>query len=170
MKYRFSKIERFIIWKTHDQACYWCGEPISLKTSSIDHIIPEDVEHDINKIKTDYGLPPNFTINDFCNWVPAHNNCNSRKGFELFKPSPVFLAILNDVIKKSIHAKKDFSNLKNNVKVEKELEKLLALVDDELITEEEIIKKLGYKIFEDEKVIELGLGIPAGLEGSFSRL
>ena len=162
MKYKFSRIERYIIWKTHDQACYWCGEPISLKTSSIDHIIPEDLESDIDRIKKEYSLPANFNINDFCNWVPAHNNCNSKKGFELFKPSPVFLAILNDVIKKSINACKDFKTLKDNLKAEKELEKILVLVEEDIITDKEIIEKLGYKVFEDEKVEELGLEIPPG--------
>jgi hypothetical protein len=151
MKYKFSRIERYIIWKTHDQACYWCGEPISLKTSSIDHIIPKDLESDIDRIKKEYSLPANFNINDFCNWIPAHNNCNSKKGFELFKPSPVFLAILNDVIKKSINACKDFKTLKDNLKAEKELEKILVLVEEDIITDKEIIEKLGYKVLKMKK-------------------
>lgn len=97
MKYRFSSIEKYIVWKAHDCLCYWCGEPLSLKTCSVDHVIPESLEAELEKIKNDYSLPDFFTINDFCNWVPSHNSCNSKKSFKLFNPSPVFLAIMNNV-------------------------------------------------------------------------
>lgn len=155
-------MEKFIIWQTHDKRCYWCGEPMSLKTQSIDHIIPEDMEDKLEIIKTEYHLPGNFVINGFCNWVPAHNNCNSKKGFELFIPSPVFLAILNNVVKKSIPAYKSFVKLRNEMKAEETLEKLLVLVDEGKISEEEVLQKFGYEIFKDKKIDELGLEIPPG--------
>lgn len=162
MKYKFNRLERYIVWKTHDNACYWCGEPLSLKTCSIDHVIPEDSEDDIEKIKKDYELPANFVINGFCNWVPAHNNCNSKKGFELFKPSSVFLAILNDIIKKSIPAQQSYERLKNQNKIDDAIGKLTSIMEKDNISEKEIIEQLGYKIFEDEKIVDLGLQIPKG--------
>lgn len=161
MKYKFSRIEKYIIWETHEQKCFWCGVPLSLKTQSIDHIIPESMQDKIEQIKIDYDLPGNFVINGFCNWVPAHNNCNSKKGFELFTPSPVFLAILNDVVKNSIPAQKSYTKLKNQTDIEVALEKLLILVEEEKTTEEKIIQSLGYQLFKDEQIKELGLEIPS---------
>lgn len=160
MKYKFSLIEKYIVWITHDKKCYWCGEPLSFKTQSIDHLIPECFEDNLEQIISDYSLPSNFVINGFCNWVPAHNNCNSKKGFQLFTLSPVFLAILNDVVKKSIPAQNSYIKLKQESKAEETLIKLLVLVEEDKISDRIIIEKLGYIMFEDKKIKDLGLQIP----------
>ena len=83
-KYKFSNTERFVVWKAYDCKCFWCGEPLEHKQTTIDHVFPEkllDSKIDFDRMKHFYSLPNDFQINEFCNWVPSHNNCNNKKSY-----------------------------------------------------------------------------------------
>lgn len=107
---------------------------------SIDHIMPENLlesPENLENIKRDYKLSHDFNINGFENWVPAHNNCNSRKGTKLYTNSPIFIAALGVVSKKSENIKKEYEKLKSSqhkdnafAKLMIDLEKNSILYDD----------------------------------------
>jgi 5-methylcytosine-specific restriction endonuclease McrA len=81
-KYRFLTLERAAIWEAHDKRCIYCGELISFTDLHIDHILPEELvdKHDeLDRIKYEYDLESEFSINSYYNWVPAHSSCNLRK-------------------------------------------------------------------------------------------
>lgn len=101
-KYRFNNLEKFVVWKGYECKCFWCGEPLEFKNTSIDQVIPESLLETIGKfeqIKLLYKLPGEFEINNFENWVPAHANCNSRKNKKIFSNSPVMLMVLDQIVK-----------------------------------------------------------------------
>jgi len=88
--YQFSRAERYAIFTVHREKCWLCDEPLSLSEMEVDHIIPEYLEgrEDFGEIKVTLGLPDQFQLNSFENWMPAHSKCNRKKGSHIFKPTP----------------------------------------------------------------------------------
>ena len=79
--------ERLAIWMAHQKRCVYCGEPIQLRDLEIDHILPASLENDplkLNRLKAELRLPTWFDLNSACNFVPAHDWCNSRKSSRVF--------------------------------------------------------------------------------------
>lgn len=145
IKYKFSNTERFIVWKSYGCKCFWCGEPLEHQQTSIDHLFPEKLLADkieFNRIKLVYSLPTDFEINDFCNWVPAHISCNSKKASKLLKNSPAFLIIVEKVIKQSTAVKKSFQNLKKRILKDKVIMKLLADLENNNISDHDLLNLL----------------------------
>jgi hypothetical protein len=84
-------------------------EPIEFRHTTIDHVIPESLRDEpekLKRIRADYSLGTDFEINDYVNWVPSHGSCNSRKKVELFAPSPALIAILGGIRKKADEARR----------------------------------------------------------------
>lgn len=141
-KYKFSNTERFVVWKAYDCKCFWCGEPLEHKQTTIDHVFPEkllDSKIDFDRMKHFYSLPNDFQINEFCNWVPSHNNCNNKKSYNLITNSPAFLMIVESIIKKSSQVKKAYDNLTKQISKDKLLMKLLSDLEKNKITNEDLI-------------------------------
>ena len=81
-KYKFNKDERYAVWKVLGPNCQWCKEPVAFKDCHIDHIIPESILTDSEKLEdvlSKYGLTSEFDINSFENWIPTHPSCNQSK-------------------------------------------------------------------------------------------
>ena len=94
--------KEYAVWLTFDGQCFWCGEPLVYGQSTVDHVIPEVFAEprragELETIRKLYGLGPEFGINDYTNWVPAHANCNSRKSSDLFTASPAMIFVLDGV-------------------------------------------------------------------------
>lgn len=90
-KRRFSDEERYAVYAVHGERCYMCREPIDLMTMEVDHVIPEsllDEPAKLNAIVSGYGLPADFGIQSFANWMPACGPCNGRKRERVFDPTP----------------------------------------------------------------------------------
>src|SRR5882724_3034060 len=90
-KRQFSDAERYAVYTVHGEKCYMCGEPIDLFTIEVDHIIPETLLGDSERlatILTDYGLPGDFDLQSFSNWLPACGRCNNRKRSRAFNATP----------------------------------------------------------------------------------
>jgi hypothetical protein len=75
----------------------------------VDHIIPERYANrikELDRLKKMYSLPKSFKINGFENWVPTHGKYNSRKGVQLFDPSPAMVMIFSRVLKSAQKAER----------------------------------------------------------------
>lgn len=143
LKYTFSPAERFAVWQTHNFQCFWCGTPIRLQDVTVDHIIPEhllDHPEDLSATITLYGLDPDFCINDFCNWVPCHASCNSKKFTTIYGPSPALIAIMHSVGKKAAEAKEIKEKITRNIKIDKLLGKLNVAINCGEIKKDELIE------------------------------
>ena len=95
-RYSFSAAERYAVFTVHNERCWICGKPVGLLETEIDHIIPESLigSKALPGVLADLGLGPDFDINSFMNWMPAHGPCNREKSDILFRPSPLILVKL----------------------------------------------------------------------------
>ncbi len=89
-KYAFTSIQRMAIWKAHKSKCAYCGELIPFNDLEIDHILPESLLGNSDKLertKLEYGLDSEFDINSYYNWIPSCKSCNKRKSNRPFSES-----------------------------------------------------------------------------------
>lgn len=102
--YKFSPAERAAIYSIHGEKCYICSTPISLKTMEVDHVIPESLlekRDELNAALEALGLPEDFSVNSFANWLPACRPCNGKKSNTVFKPSLLIQLHLQDASSKA---------------------------------------------------------------------
>ncbi len=107
-KYQFSSAERYAVFTVHGEVCYLCRCPIDMGTFQVDHVIPESLEDDpdkLNKVLESFGLGDSFEINSFENWMPACVQCNNRKRAMIFQPAPIVLVELNKATEKAAKAR-----------------------------------------------------------------
>src|SRR5688572_29425581 len=103
----FNDEERYAVYTVHGEKCYMCGEPIDLLSMEVDHIIPEKCLDDpdgLAAILAGYGLPPDFDINSFANWLPSCKRCNNRKRDAVFNPTPMVQVELQRAADKAVEA------------------------------------------------------------------
>ncbi len=87
-KKRFSASERWAVYSVHGDKCYLNGEPLTLLTMEIDHIIPESLLADQNRLQSvlrEYGLANDFDLNSYENWLPSCSACNRTKRDAVFE-------------------------------------------------------------------------------------
>jgi hypothetical protein len=126
-KYQFSHAERFAVHVVHGERCYINGEPLNHLTMEVDHVVPEILESDpsaLERVKEELGLPSDFAINSFSNWMPACRPCNVRKAESVFRPSGWFQGVLERAAKKAPEAEKVASELVRD----RQLAKAVALL------------------------------------------
>lgn len=130
-RYQFSIAERHAVWTVHQSKCYMCTQPIDLCSMQVDHVIPEhllDRHQELKDTIRQYGLPSDFDLNSFENWLPTCPTCNSRKGGTVFKPVP---AILNALAAASTQADKA-RQLRDKVVRDRELSTAAACLEKAL--------------------------------------
>jgi hypothetical protein len=94
------------VWEAHLAACYWCLQPLYFVDVTVDHLLPETAaQSTIDKAMHEYGLDPDFQVNDFRNWVPSHHRCNSSKGNRLFPTSPAMVRAFDDARRRAPRAR-----------------------------------------------------------------
>lgn len=90
--YKFTAAQRFAVYTVHSAVCYLNGEPLYLKAMRVDHVLPRSLNDDPERLSTvlkEYGLPPDFDLDSFENWLPTCDQCNSAKYKEPFRPTPI---------------------------------------------------------------------------------
>ena len=141
-KRKISNSERFAVWKAHDGRCFWCEAQLFFRDATVDHVLPESLNVDrIESIKEDYALPGDFEINDFQNWVPAHNKCNQRKGARIYPASTALIYALERVGRLADTARKIEQRLRTETTVAESLTKVVDTIknDDEELDKQIIL-------------------------------
>lgn len=108
-QYKFSSAERYAIFLTHGMKCYLCGVPLDLTSMAVDHVIPEHLLATpslLESAKSTLGLPAQFNLNSFENWMPACGSCNSKKAAIQFNPSPLIQVELQSLSEKAEKARR----------------------------------------------------------------
>lgn len=103
-KYSFTAAQRSAIYVKHGEKCYMCTSPIDLKSMQIDHIIPESLLADkdqLSSVLNDFGLPSDFDLNGYGNWLPSCATCNRKKSAKVFTPSPIIQIEIESAINKA---------------------------------------------------------------------
>lgn len=144
-KHQFTYAQRFAVWKHHGQQCYWCEEPLRLQDTTVDHVVPEHLEgkpEELAKVTARLGLPDSFTINGYCNWLPAHDKCNKNKGGRNLRPAPMVVAILEKLERDADKVAKIETGIKNNSRKDKALASVMVAMEEGVISKAEILAAL----------------------------
>ena len=104
--YRFSNAERYAVFTAHAERCWICGEPVGLLDMEVDHVVPEALAGtpELADALELLGLPADFGLNQFGNWMPAHRQCNRFKSDTVLQPSPLIQMVLQKAIAKVARA------------------------------------------------------------------
>jgi hypothetical protein len=136
-KRRFSYAERYAIWLCNERRCWLCKEPLRLWEVTVDHVLPEslrDDEDERQKILTDYGLPKNFNINGYENWLPCHNHCNQSKSNKAPEFIPGNKMILDGLARKASEMEKIARSVASNVAKDKVFKTIFAALEGQAIS------------------------------------
>lgn len=118
--YKFKPSERFAVYTVHGETCYLCRQPIDMSTFQVDHIIPETLAYNseaFDKTCNSYGLPSDFDVNSFENWMPACAACNNRKRDAVFEALPILAVELQKAQDKADRAREIESDIRTNRQV-----------------------------------------------------
>ena len=80
---QFSAAQREAIWLAHERKCAYTREPIDISDFHIDHIVPETLADDpdrLEEIRSELGLPPDFDLFGYGNLLPSKARANLQKG------------------------------------------------------------------------------------------
>lgn len=138
-KRRFTPSERFSIFSTHGEQCYLCSLPLDLKTMEVDHVIPESLieePEELQGILSNLGLPADFEINSFSNWLPACRACNGKKNDHVFSPSPMIQLVLEKTKKKAPEAARVAAEIVSDKKIANALNTLERSCENEKLDKE----------------------------------
>lgn len=86
----FDDVFRAALWQVYKNRCFYCTEPLDWSSYQIDHIVPEWLKDDPEKLAEliqEFGLDSDFDLNVSYNLVPAHIQCNNRKSGKIFEKS-----------------------------------------------------------------------------------
>lgn len=139
-EYDFSNAERYGVYAAFGGECFWCHIPLTYYDCTVDHVIPEKFLKTPTELKTllaEYNLGENFNLNDFANWVPAHQKCNSSKGGRTFKTSAALIKQLDDVAKRAEDARKKALIITNSQKSSKLLAQMCELISQGTLSKED---------------------------------
>ncbi|BBU69335.1 HNH endonuclease [Fluviibacter phosphoraccumulans] len=139
--YKFSPAERAAIYSTHGEKCYLCNEPLNLKTMEVDHVIPESLiekPKELQATLSAFGLPSNFDLNSFANWLPACRPCNGTKNDLVFEPTPIIQVHLQQAIAKAADAQALTAETVSKRKIANALNVLERARDDGTLDDEVI--------------------------------
>ena len=110
--YNFGPFERLAVFTAHGTRqgtkCWLCGEPLSFIEMEVDHVLPEKLLNDgaeLARVLNEFGLPRDFNLNSFENWLPAHAHCNLQKLKHVFRPTPLIQRWLDRARERADHAR-----------------------------------------------------------------
>lgn len=135
-KYQFRDIERLVVYTIHNEKCYICNIPIDYKNMEVDHILPENLLDDLNRMEEIiklYKLPKTFKINSYNNWLPSCSTCNNKKRNLIFEPTLLIQLQLQETQKKYSKAIEFEKKVSSSKQISKAIQVLkIAFLDDAL--------------------------------------
>lgn len=137
-KAKFSATERWAIYNVHGKRCYIGSEPIvDLFDMEIDHIIPESLLDDPEKLKKTlaaFGLPEAFDLNAYENLLPACARCNSQKLAHVFEPGLLIKLALDTAKEKAPVVRSVVNQAINERRLSESLNLVERAIDKQQIT------------------------------------
>lgn len=135
-KRRFTHAERYAVWRVHQRRCWFCREPLRFIETTIDHVVPESLLGDRAKLTAvlqDYGLPPDFNVNGFENWLPCHNHCNQAKANAPYRFVPATRTILDQLIRLAPEVQRQADSIHANAAKDELFAKVVVALEQETI-------------------------------------
>ena len=151
----FTAAERWAVYTVHGEKCYLDDHPIDLQSMQIDHIIPEsliDEPERLEQVLLEFGLPITFKLNSYENWLPACGKHNNQKRAKVFKPSPLIQMRLQDAALKAEMARKIEKQTISNKQLNRALNLVLRSIS-QYDVDKSLYKPLVRALIEDRKEI-----------------
>lgn len=140
VKRKFKDNERYAIYTVHGEKCYLCSKPIDLQSMQVDHIIPESLETDragLQSALESHGLPSNFDLNSYENWLPSCEPCNRKKLSVIFIPTPIIQAYIQRASMKAGDVKNLATKILSDRQISLALNKVLQANAADQLTDEQ---------------------------------
>lgn len=157
-KRHFKWSERYAVWLHWGPRCYWCAKPLDIRIAENDHFMPEYLASDqeaFAQVRKDYELPDEFSINDYCNWLPCHPWCNRSKSKTLpprtFQTAETLRRLARDSRKVRLKEEK----VRKDVDTSKLIGQLAVWLENKVLKPEEVDAVVGE--FRAAKAEELSL-------------
>ncbi len=160
-KRSFSSAERYAVWLHHEKRCWLCTEPLRFFETTVDHVLPEsllEVPDELAQLLAQYGLPTDFNINGFENWLPCHQHCNQRKGARMFRFVPENSFILQRLGALASSVERTARNVGTNAAKDKLIGSLSAALERQTISWDELQELLGQENQQPFEMIHLDSG------------
>ena len=77
------RVKKFALLEVHGRKCVYCDEPLLCRDMTVDHVLPVrllDHRNELQIVLGNLGLPDDFELNNYDNWLPACASCNQKKG------------------------------------------------------------------------------------------
>lgn len=171
--YRFTYVQRAALLHAYGMRCFYCKEPLKLTELTIDHVLPERLlynQQELRRIRVEYELDsnfPGFSINDYCNWVPTHSDCNSRKRASIY-PKRMALFYLQQVQEKLPKVEEEIRRLTRDQRKDRVLGNLAAALEKGVVSRQELARLLDEvdrkRILDQPIVVAFGLVIKEVLQ------
>ncbi|MBO1907028.1 hypothetical protein KHP60_21180 [Microvirga sp. 3-52] len=100
----------------------------------VDHIIPEYLLSRPSELVghlISYGLPSDFDLNSYENWMPSCSSCNNKKRSTLFEATPIFQIVLQEARAKADKCRKAATQAISDAALAKALNVVERSVADE---------------------------------------
>ena len=158
-KYKFNSHERYAIFTVHNEKCYLCTKPLDLQSMQVDHIIPESLQEDKEKLESilkSFGLTSDFELNSLKNWLPSCPSCNRTKSATAFNSTPIIQIQIQKALDKEEQVKKLIDKTCTRREITIALDKIQRAHKEGTLTEsdKEALKPL-YEFHQEERSEEL---------------
>jgi hypothetical protein len=110
---------------------------LRLVETTIDHQLPESLLYDDAAraaVFVEYGLPTEFNINGYENWLPCHNHCNQEKGPRHREFVPGIKAILDRLRSKANEVRRAKESVDLNIAKDRVFKTIFAALEKRTIT------------------------------------
>lgn len=127
-KRKFSLAERHAIYTVHGEKCHIGHEAITLREMQVDHVIPEHLReepHRLSQVLLELGLPADFELNSYENWLPSCGRCNNEKRSQVFRLTPLIQHHLDQARERAPRVKAVVETIVSN----RELSKALTAIE-----------------------------------------
>lgn len=136
--------QKWALLEVYGWKCAYCGRPLPFMDAQVDHILPQTLltkPAKLEAIALEYGLGAHFSIEDYCNWVPACPRCNATKGAMILAKGRA-LVLLERAISKADAARDEEARIVRNQKKGKVFARLAVALETGLVAADEIISYL----------------------------
>lgn len=141
-EYQFNQHQRFAVFTTHGPKCYINNCPIDMQTMEIDHVIPEFLVADrarLDQVIADLGLPSDFDVNSYENWLPSCRKCNSQKSNLIFESSLLLQRHLQVAANKAAKARELEQEAVTKLALSRAINTICRAVEGQTISNEALV-------------------------------
>lgn len=141
MKRSISSPQRYAVYTVHGEKCYLCKKPVDYFSFEVDHILPEVLigqPERLKKVLELFGLASSFDLHSYENWMPSCRPCNNFKRSQVFDPAPIVLIELNTAKQKAAKAAQMAAEVKADRKTDRALALILTGLENGTVSEDTI--------------------------------